>query len=266
MDTSQIISSIISGAIGAGLSAGLIYRFGENILFKHLDHKYSEKLAIKNLELQKEMEEKKNKLSQSLQQSLAHYKANLDVLMGERAKFLERKIDCILEINKRHVESIRTLREFSDWAFSGIKETHETLSSTPEEEASKNTTIIEYTFRMKLLDERLKKAEEKLTSYHDVIILNLPILPFAYTEKEIALYNEIASNLETTNSAYRRMTGILGELAQPEEGFTYHELLNELSEKLEEAKASNIFYKKINESITSKAIESQKLIETLLQE
>ncbi|HBO9953314.1 TPA: hypothetical protein L5G05_005562, partial [Pseudomonas aeruginosa] len=93
MDANQIISSIISGAVGAGLSAGIIYRFGESILFKHLDHKYSERLAIKNNELQKQLEEKKNNLSHSLQQSLVDYKANIDVLIGERAKFLERKIN-----------------------------------------------------------------------------------------------------------------------------------------------------------------------------
>lgn len=124
MDTLQIISSIISGVIGAGTSAGLIFKFGESIIFKHLDHKYSERLAIKNIELQKDLEEKKNMLSQSLQQSLADYKSNLDVLIGERAKFLERKIDCILNINKRHVEAARKLKKFSDWALEGIKETY----------------------------------------------------------------------------------------------------------------------------------------------
>ncbi|EIU3498444.1 TPA: hypothetical protein NJJ53_004101 [Pseudomonas aeruginosa] len=266
MDANQIISSIISGAVGAGLSAGIIYRFGESILFKHLDHKYSERLAIKNNELQKQLEEKKNNLSHSLQQSLVDYKANIDVLIGERAKFLERKINYILEINKAHVEAARQLRIFSDWALGGLKENYELLSSMSEREARKATAPIEFKFRMNLLGEKLGNVETKLISYHDQIVFNLPILPVEYTRKEIALLNEMSSNLEITNSAYGRMAGILGELAEPEEGFTYIELLNELKENLDNTEKSNKFFVKIDNGILEKSIEGQKLIEALLQE
>ena len=118
---------------------------------------------------------------------------------------------------------------------------------------------------MKLLDTKLNIAKKTLTLYHNEIILNLPILPVDYTEKEIETFNTMYRNLKYSDHAYRRTTGILGELAEPEEGLTYSELISELKEKLDEADASNKVFNHIDNNITKKSIEGQKLIESLLR-
>ncbi|WP_227650813.1 hypothetical protein, partial [Klebsiella pneumoniae] len=70
MNTNDLISLILSGATGAGITVGVLIKYGERLLFKHLDHKYSERLSERNTELQKELEQTKNKLEFSLQQSI----------------------------------------------------------------------------------------------------------------------------------------------------------------------------------------------------
>ncbi|GAA0567339.1 hypothetical protein GCM10008997_14910 [Halomonas salifodinae] len=43
----EIMKYLVSAAIGGGLTMAIVAKFGEKIFFKHLDHKYSERLSRK---------------------------------------------------------------------------------------------------------------------------------------------------------------------------------------------------------------------------
>ncbi|MCE8039183.1 hypothetical protein [Halomonas sp. MCCC 1A11062] len=45
----EILKYLMSAAAGAGLTIAIVAMFGEKMLFKHLDHKYAERLSRKNM-------------------------------------------------------------------------------------------------------------------------------------------------------------------------------------------------------------------------
>ncbi len=266
MNTNDLISLILSGATGAGITVGVLIKYGERLLFKHLDHKYSERLSERNTELQKELEQTKNKLEFSLQQSIVNHKADLDVLLGQRAKYLERKIDCILSINRMHVQASRAANSFCKWVLDGLVDAETQLSGMTEEEAREQVGMVDYSFRMRLVEERLPPVNELLISYFDEIVLNLPILPAGFTSHELDLHAVMRKGLDSSHYAYRRLAGIFGEIAAPEEGYTYNELKNEITKSKTKIMEQAYLLNQIESGIIKKAAEGRNLIELLLRE
>jgi hypothetical protein len=265
MELNAFFETLISAALGAGLTLFAVYKFGEKILFKHLDHKYSEKLEARKSELQIELEETKKHLNTALQLSVANHKANLDVLAGQRARYLERKIDCILEINKRHVVASRQLAIFTEWAHDQTSTALMMYGENSEHQSRALASGATYTHRMQLIDKKIPPANSALSAYKEYLILNLPILPIEFSEKEIARFNEMMSALDAAHYASRRSTGLISELASSEENMSYEDIQAEFIQKKKETYDSNCIATRINERLLEKATESRIIVDTMLK-
>ena len=263
----EISKYLISAAVGAGLTVAIIAKFGESLFFKHLDHKYAERLAQKNIQLQKELEATKNTLNLSLQQDVARYKADLEVLSGQRSRFLERQIDSILEVNKFYVNAIQNLNEFINTNHSYIEEAASFFISQAEEDGV--TEFSDYSVYEKIHREHWPKkqlpAENAIDDYAGVLALKLPILPKEFASTELATVSELQECMEQSKLLFYRAMGLTMEIIEPEEGMTPEECIVEFKEHVRLSLKRKEQVVKYANDLLGKAQNSSVLIETLLQ-
>jgi len=264
----EIIKYTISALIGAGVSLAAVAKFGKSLFFKHLDHKYAEKLARRKNELQSELEETKNKLNRSLQQDVARYKAELEVLSGQRARFLESKIDSVLELNKRYVLVIKKLREFTDVTHNYVEEAAGYFIDQFEDPSF--TVFSDYeVFRSIKKDhwpKFLEPAESAIEQYEEYLALKMPILPEDFTITELMQVESLRETIEVCSSAFYRTMGITYEIIEPEENMTTKQCLDEFKEKVVITKKEKEKIDSLYKDLLKKAKASGKLIESMLKE
>jgi len=257
---------LVSAAAGAGLTVALVAKFGEKIFFKHLDHKYAEKLSQKNIELQSELEETKNSLNRSLQQDVASYKADLEVLSGQRARYLERKIDSVLELNKSYVFAINTFLEYIDINHAYIEEAAGYFIFQSEEKGF--TEFSDYRVYAEIKREhwpkRQKPAELAINKYSEMLALRMPILPEYFASSELALATELEEMMEKSKGLFYRTMGLTSEIIEPEEEMTPEECLADFKVHVTESLEIKEKIESYSKNLLSKAQESNKLIEGLL--
>ncbi|HZX17133.1 MAG TPA: hypothetical protein VFF22_09765 [Pseudomonas sp.] len=262
----EIIKYLVGLAAGAGLTIAMIAKFGEKIFFKHLDHKYSEKLSQRNVELQSELEETKNSLNRSLQQDVASYKADLHVLSGQRARYLERKIDSILELNKFYVFAAKALLEYISTNHAYIDEAAYYFIFQSEEEDF--TSFSDYRIYAEIKREHwpklLKPAESAINQYSEALALRMPILPKEFSSSELALASSLQEIMDTSKGLFYRTMGLTSEIVEPEEEMTPEECLAEFKVHVAKSLELKIKVESYYQDLLSKAQESNELIESLL--
>lgn len=161
------------------------------------------------------------------------------------------------------MRTARELASFADWA-SGQASDALMMYSGDENVARERATGTEYSWRMNLVEKNIVTPSSMLESYKNLMILNLPILPTEFSQKEILLYNEMTELFQKSHFACRRVAGLIAELDSGEEGMSFEEITNELKEKSEETASSLKRLKEIESNILIKAIESRKHIEDML--
>ena len=265
-DIVEILKYLMSAAVGAGLTIAVVAKFGEKVLFKHLDHKYAERLSRKNIELQSELEETKNALNRSLQQDVATYKADLEVLSGQRARYLERKIDSILEINKTYVFAVNALIEYININHAYIEDTaYFFIFQAEEKDFSEFSDYRVYAeIQQEHWPKKQKPAESAINKYSEVLALRMPILPNSFASAELDLVSELNEIIDRSKSLFYRTMGLTSEIIEPEEEMTPEECLLDFKECITESLELKNKVESYHKTLLTKAQESNVLIETLL--
>jgi len=257
----------ISGAvIGAGLTVGIIAKFGQSLFFKHLDHKYSERLVDKKAELQKELEESKSKLNKSLQQDVARYKTELEVLSGQRAKFLEAKIDSILELNKLYVRAIKRTQELTEVAESWVNEVYcfyEPEINNPEQDGYSDYSLY-YKMKYDHWPNILEPANDAIEKYSDFLALKMPMLPSEFSTSEISQLEILREIVKSCEFALYRALGLSCEITDPEEAMSPQKCLRELEDHLKSVKNQAEIMDNYIDSLLIRSKQSAELVESLL--
>tara|TARA_B100000989_G_scaffold275292_1_gene234740 strand:- start:1879 stop:2703 length:825 start_codon:yes stop_codon:yes gene_type:complete len=262
----EILKYLMSAAAGAGLTIVIVAKFGEKIFFKHLDHKYAERLSRKNIELQSELEETKNALNRSLQQDVATYKADLEVLSGQRARYLERKIDSILELNKSYVFAVNAFLEYIDINHAYIDEAaNYFIFQAEEKDFSEFSDYRVYAeIKREHWPKRQKPAESAINKYSEMLALRMPILPKSFASVELNLVSELNEIMDRSKSLFYRTMGLTSEIVEPEEEMTPEECLVDLKEYMTESLGLKEKVESYHDNLLIKAQESNVLIESLL--
>ena len=263
----EVVKYLASAAVGAGLTIAAVAKFGQSIFFKHLDHTYAEKLALKNSELQRELEQTKNALNRSLQQDVARYKSDLEVLSGQRSRFLQRKIDSILELNKLYVMAIKKLRDFVDINHTYIDEAASYFILQAEE--PNFTQFSDYSVFESIKREHWPKhevpADSAIEKYAEFLALKMPILPEEFTKNELKLVESLRETMEVCSSAFYRTMGLTSEIIEPEEDMTVEECLKEFKEKVSISQREKEKVEAYSTGLLEKAKGSGKLIDSMLE-
>lgn len=212
------------------------------------------------------MEETKNRLDRSLQQDVAAYKADLDVISGQRARFLERKIDSILEINKFHVLAVKDFVIFISTFCDYIVEAASYYIYQADEKEPRDYSS--YDIYAQLKRERwpqvMKPAKASLERYSEELALTMPIFPKDFALKELEIVSDLKNIQDRSERLFYRTMGLTSEIIQSEEDMTPEECLTELKEHMHESLKLKEKVENYNEKLLTKAEESCKLIESLL--
>lgn len=262
----EILSNLVSAAAGAGLTILVVAKFGENIFFRHLDHKYSERLSERNIELQAELEETKNILNRSLQQDVAAYKAELEITTSQRSRYLERKIDSILELNKQHVVTITALLSHIEKNHTYIEEAANYFILQTEEEGFSEFSdyaVYEDIVR-KYWPKTQEPAEAAINKYSESLALRMPILPMEFSLSELNLISDLEKIMTNSKMLFYRTMGLTSEIVNPEEGMTAEECLSELKSHVAKSLKIKRKVEQHHRELLKKAQESSLLIESLL--
>ncbi len=260
----EIAKVVGSAIVGAGLTIAVIAKFGESLFFKHLDHKYAESLALKNSQLQQDLETTKNELNRSLQQDVARYKSDLEVLSGQRARLLERKIDSILELNKYYVLVVNALSTFINMNHNYIDEIAYTFNFQKKEGAKFSNDGLHVEFKRKHWEKIREPVKSAVENYSNYLALKMPILPAEFASSELSVAEELRDCIEASEKLFYRSAGLSYEIVEPEEGLMPEECLEEIEEHVKLSQARKKQIEKYEKNLLSKAKASNELIESLL--
>lgn len=263
----EIVKFIISAAAGAGLTIAIVAKFGEKVFFKHLDHKYAEKLSEKNVQLQSELEETKNSLNRSLQQDVASYKSDLEVLSGQRARYLERKIDSILELNKAYVFAINKLLDYIHMNDGYISEAaNYFIYQAEDDEFTEYSSYRVYEeIKREYWPKKQEPAEKAVDEYAECLALKMPILPEDFVSSELSLVINLKEIMQQSKRLFYRTMGLTSEIVEPEEDMSPEECLTELKEHMAASSELRSKIESYSDNLIDKAQKSNKLIENLLR-
>jgi hypothetical protein len=258
----------LSALAGAGLTLVVVAKFGQSWFFKKLDAKYALDLAKKNIELMSELEKKKNDLNKELQIEVTHFKSDLEVLGGQRSKFLEKKVNSILSLNQQHYIAIKNIKELTDTTHLYVNEAMSYFLCQIEDGNTEN--LSSYDIYRKLKENRWpayrNKAQTAFDKYSQCLALNMPILPKELVQEEMAIVDSLSKVLEDASMAFHRAMNLTQYIMQPEECETS---VDQCMEDLKEEDSNALTFKNILDKLSSqlfgKAMKSGGLIEALLQ-
>lgn len=262
-----ILKYLGSAVAGAGLTIAFVVKFGHSYFFKNLDHKYAERLALKNNELQADLEETKNVLNCALQQDVARYKAELNVLSGQRSRFLEKKVDSILDLNRAYVTAIRTLKDFTDTTHVYVEEAAGYFIHQSQQEDFEEYT--DYEIYANIQRDRWpnihKPAVAAVDKYEELLALKLPILPESFAQSELQIVSDLHTTIKSAEGAFYRAMGLTSEIIEPEEDMTPDECLAEFKEHVAVSLREKKKIQSRADLLLEKAKESGRIIEELLK-
>lgn len=263
----EILKLIGVAFAGAGVAIAAILKFGQSWFFKKLDSKYSIRLVEKQSELMEQLEKRKNELNKDLQIDVTHFKSQLDVLAGQKSKFLEKKVNSILELNQIHYLAIKEIKSFTDVTFIWVEEAmnyfHYQLEKCAEE-------LSDYEVYRKIKEDRWpsyeKDAKRYFEKYSECLSLNMPILPTELVEEEMKIVDELRDVIDKTSMAFHRSMSFTQYIMAPEEcETTVEECMNDLREEYSVVENSKKELDLLSESLFRKSLRSRSLIEGLLE-
>ncbi|MGO3738192.1 MAG: hypothetical protein ACTJGG_01840 [Marinomonas foliarum] len=263
----DILKAVLSALVGASLTFGVIAKFGESWFFKKLDAKYAIDLAKKNSQLKGDLEEKKNELNKELQIEVTHFKAQLDVIGGQKSKFLERQIDNILLVSQQHYLAVKNIKEYIDDSSIRTEQARSyffyQIGDGEREELSDYDVYRRIgTERNKPLKEKANRAYEK---YAECLAINMPILPSDLVKKEMKILDDLKYVLDKTNTAFSRSMAFSEYILNPEEcETTVDECMKDLICENEVVLSQKEIIDQYSDALFAKSLESGQLIESLL--
>lgn len=264
----EVTKSIFSAVIGAGLTLAAVAKFGQVWFFRKIDSKHALSLAEKNNELMGDLERKKNELNRELQIEVAHFKAQLEVLGGQQSKFLEKKVDSILVLNQAHYFAVVTIKELTDVTNLWVDEVTSYFKGQLDDGDSDQLSSygVYREMHRESWPSYQKKAEVALKTYAQCLSLNMPILPRALVEEEMAIVGKCKKILDDVFTNFSRAMNFSIYIVAPEEAEgTESEFMTRLIEERNNSIENKAYLDRLSSQLFDKSLRSGSLIESLLQ-
>ncbi|WP_085698365.1 hypothetical protein [Pseudomonas sp. B26(2017)] len=267
-ETWEILKPIISAFVGSGLTLAVVGKFGQSWFFKKVDAKHAVALAEKNNQLMSQLEYKKNDLNKELQIEVANFKSQLEVLGGQQSKFLEVKINSILNLNQKHYLAIKKIKELTDITNMWVEEATNYFKFQIEDD--KQEELSDYSVYRSLHQDRWplyhNSAKSAFDEYAECLALNMPILPKELVEAEILIIDRCKSLLSDTSMNFNRAMNFTQYIVIPEEcEGTESEFMANLIEEHEKAIDHKKYIDMLSDELFSKSLKSGAIIESLLR-
>lgn len=264
----DILKTVLSALIGGGLTLGVIAKFGESWFFKKLDTKYAIDLANTNNKLKGDLEEKKNELNKELQLEVTRYKAQLDVIGGQKSKFLEQKINNILLLSQQRYIAIKNMKEYTDDSSIRTQEARSYFFYQIED--GEREELSDYDVYRRIGTDRNTKLKDKailtFDKYSECLALNMPILPSDLVKLEMKIVDELRDVLSKTSTAFSRSMCFTEYIMSPEEcETTIDECMKDLVDEDEVVLSQKKILDQYSEGLFNKSLESGQIIEDLLK-
>ncbi|GAA0567332.1 hypothetical protein GCM10008997_14900 [Halomonas salifodinae] len=188
------------------------------------------------------------------------------MLSGQLARYLERKIDSILELNKSHFFAINTFLEYIDINHAYIEEAaNYFIFQAEEKDFSEFSDYRVYAeIKREHWPKRQKPAESAINKYSKMLALSIPILSKGFASTELELVFELKEIMEKSKELFYRTMGLTSEIIESEEEMTPEKCLMGFKEHMAESLKLKEKVKFYYENILLKAQEGNILIESLL--
>lgn len=267
MDIKNLFEMIVTFLLGSGLTIGIIGKFGQTWFFKWFEKKSALELAEKKNKLLEQLEMKKKDLNKELQLDVSLYKSQIEVLGKQNSKFLEKKIDVILELNKHYYRAMKGVKDYIDYCSLQINQAGDFYRYDIEDDESNELSSYEVYVDpiSKLHDDKKNEAYTLFNIYSEFFSLNMPILNETLLKEELNVIDHLFKILEDAKLKFVQTMNTCIYILNPEENettiekclqlFIHHSgVVNKYKDEID----------KYNKEIANKSIERGKFIEKMI--
>lgn len=262
----EFIKTAISALVGAGLTLGVVAKFGQSWFFKKVDAKYAIDLASKNNELMSNLEHKKNELNKELQIEVTYFKSQLEVLGSQKSKFLEKKINSILELNQQHYLAVKSIGVYTDITHTYVDEAMSYFFHQVEDGGKLSNYDVYRDMKEERWPTYSKGARTAFNKYTECLALNMPILPKELVQEEMSTIDSLRRILDESSTSFHRSMNFTRYIVDADEcETTIEECMKNLKEEAEKTLLCKNTADDLSRLLFSKAVKSGDLIDDLLK-